>query len=61
MYGVIDIGSNTMRLNIYEYTDKQLNLMISKKITAGLAGYVNKKGDLTKKGIDKAITSVRVF
>ena len=61
MYGVIDIGSNTMRLNIYEYTDKQLNLMISKKITAGLAGYVNKKGDLTKKGIDKAITSLREF
>ena len=61
MYGVIDIGSNTMRLNIYEYTDDNLNLMLSKKITAGLAGYVNKKGDLTKKGINKATRSLNEF
>ena len=61
MYGIIDIGSNTMRLNIYEYLDNQVYLMISKKITAGLAGYVNKNGHLTKKGINVAISSLKEF
>ena len=61
MYGVIDIGSNTMRLNIYEYKDNEIYLMLSKKITAGLAGYVNKKGNLSKKGITKAVDSLKEF
>lgn len=61
MYGVIDIGSNTMRLNIYEYNNKSIRLMLSRKVTAGLAAYVDKKGNLTKKGINKAIDSLKEF
>ena len=61
MYAVIDIGSNTMRLNIYEHKNNKLYLILSKKITAGLAGYVNKKGNLTKKGVDVAIDSLKEF
>lgn len=61
MYAVIDIGSNTMRLNIYEHKNNKLYLILSKKITAGLAGYVNKKGNLTKKGVDVAINSLKEF
>lgn len=61
MYAVIDIGSNTMRLNIYEYRNNNIYLMLSKNITAGLAGYVNKKGDLTKKGVGVAIDSLKEF
>lgn len=41
MYGIIDIGSNTMRLNIYKYENDNLYLMLSKKLTAGLASYVD--------------------
>ena len=61
MYGVIDIGSNTMRLNIYDCKDNHISLMLSKKITAGLVGYVNKKGNLSKKGIQKAVDSLNEF
>lgn len=61
MYAVIDIGSNTMRLNIYEYKNSELYLMLSKKTTAGLAGYVNKKGNLTKQGVDVAVDSLKEF
>lgn len=61
MYGVIDIGSNTMRLNIYKYENDEIYLMLSKKIMAGLAGYVNKEGYLTSKGIDKSIEYLLEF
>lgn len=48
MYGIIDIGSNTMRLNIYKYENDNLYLMLSKKLTAGLASYVD-DGKMNKK------------
>ncbi len=53
MYGVIDVGSNTIRLSIYEVSDGEVYPMLNNKTTAGLAGYV-KKGKMTKKGIQKA-------
>lgn len=61
MYAVIDIGSNTIRLNIYEYKNNELYLMLSKKITAGLAGYVNRNGNLTKKGANVAVERLKEF
>ena len=53
MYGVIDVGSNTIRLSIYEVSNGEVYPMLNNKTTAGLAGYV-KKGKMTKKGIQKA-------
>lgn len=53
MYGVIDVGSNTIRLSIYEVSNGEIYPMLNNKTTAGLAGYV-KKGKMTKKGIQKA-------
>ena len=47
MYGVIDVGSNTIRLSIYEVSNGEVYPMLNNKTTAGLAGYV-------KKGIQKA-------
>lgn len=61
MYGVIDIGSNTMRLNIYKYDGNEIYLMLTKKITAGLAGYVDGDGNLTSEGIETAIESLNEF
>ena len=58
MYGVVDIGSNTIRLVIYRYEDGKLTRMLNKKYTAGLAGYVNKDNELTKAGIQVAIDSL---
>ena len=53
MYGVIDVGSNTIRLCIYDVTNGAIQPMFNNKTTAGLAAYV-KKGKMTKKGIKKA-------
>lgn len=61
MYGVIDIGSNTIRLSIYRKTDKSFKLMLNKKSMAGLAGYVDKRGNLSQKGIKKAVQVLKNF
>lgn len=36
MYEIIDIGSNTIRLNIYKYEKANLYLMLSKNLLPGL-------------------------
>lgn len=60
MYGIIDIGSNTIRLVLYDVQDGRIRPMLNKKITAGLAGYV-KKGRMTEKGIKKLIEVLTEF
>lgn len=52
-YGVIDLGSNSIRLSIYKYENNQISLLINKKVMAGLASYVH-EGILIDKGISKA-------
>ena len=52
-YGVIDVGSNTIRLCIYEVVDGQIRSLFNNKATAGLIGYVI-DGELSRKGIKKA-------
>ncbi len=61
LYGVIDIGSNTIRLAVYEVKDRSIQGLFSKKSTAGLAAYVNKAGVLSQKGIDKAVYVLNEF
>lgn len=61
MYGVIDIGSNTIRLSIYKRTDTGFRLILNEKSMAGLAGYVNKHGNLTHKGTMKAVEVLKSF
>lgn len=59
MYGVIDIGSNTIKLVVYRITpDGKLQSMMSKKYMIGLANYVDKDGALTETGIRKAIETL---
>lgn len=53
IHGIIDIGSNTIRLSIYKCVDKEINLLLNKKTMAGLAGYT-KNGKLSDGGIKKA-------
>ncbi len=52
-YAVIDVGSNTIRLLAYKYTDGNLEEILSDKETAGLSGYVE-DGTLSEKGIGVA-------
>ena len=50
-YGVIDIGSNSIRLSIYECEGSEITQLINKREMAGLAGYVKKDGMLAEAGI----------
>lgn len=52
-YGVIDIGSNTIRLCIYDVRDGSITSLFNSKNTAGLVDYVN-DGELSRRGIRKA-------
>lgn len=61
MYGIIDIGSNTMRLSCYRVVDRKLISTFHKKTMAGLAGYVDEKKCLSKEGIEKAIEILEDF
>lgn len=61
MYGVIDIGSNTIRLVVYKLENNRILPMINKKFSVGLAGYVDANNNLNKLGIEKAIRSLKEF
>lgn len=42
LYGVIDIGSNTVRMNVYSYNKERFKKIFSEKETLGLIAYVKK-------------------
>lgn len=60
MYGIIDIGSNTIRLNIYKMENNQPRLLLSKKEAAGLASYI-RHGRMMADGIERASTVLHEF
>ncbi len=59
-YGITDIGSNTIRFNIYGNKNGKFKQLISKKNTAGLISY-KKKGKLSKKGIKVLVSTLKKF
>ena len=55
MYAIIDIGSNTIRLNVYQVEeDGAIHSIFQSKETAGLAGYVREDGSMSREGLDRA-------
>ena len=48
--GIVDLGSNTIRLSIYHWEGRQFKLLMNKKEMAGLAGYI-RDGVLSDRGI----------
>ena len=46
---VIDIGSNSIRLTLYETENRDFKILFREKIMAGLAGYVE-DGKLSAEG-----------
>lgn len=61
MYGVIDIGSNTIRFVIYKVENNRIKSLLSKKNPTGLAGYIDKNNCLSKKGIEKLLDVLLEF
>ena len=59
-YALIDMGSNSIRLTVYDLDESSFKILFKEKIMAGLAGYVE-HGRLTQDGIDCACRSLREF
>ena len=60
MHGVIDIGSNTVRLSVFRVEDGAAQNLFNEKQTLGLAGY-RKNGRLTEEGILALIETLGHF
>ena len=54
LYAMIDIGSNTIRMAIYEIDGERVEMLMKRKNSVGLASYV-KDGYMTRAGIDKVV------
>jgi exopolyphosphatase/guanosine-5'-triphosphate,3'-diphosphate pyrophosphatase len=57
---IIDLGSNTIRLCIYEYLDDQIKSLLEKKKMAGLANYI-KNEKLSGSGVERACDILKEF
>ena len=60
LYAVIDIGSTTIRMAIYQIEKNSLSLVHKRKYTVGLASYV-KDNIMSQEGIDKACEILNSF
>lgn len=60
IYALVDVGSNTMRMNVYKCEEQNIKLLFGTKNPAGLAGYVD-NGAMSRKGIKKAISVLSEF
>lgn len=56
-YAVIDLGSNTIRLVVYEETNAEFHALFTQKFTAGLAAYLQ-DGMMTPEGIRLICTTL---
>lgn len=52
IHGIIDIGSNTVRMAIYDINAGEIDFLMKKKHMVGLAAYLD-NNVMTKQGIDK--------
>lgn len=59
-YALIDMGSNSIRLTVYDMDQTKFKILFKEKVMAGLAGYVE-HGRLTQDGIGCACQSLREF
>ncbi len=57
---IIDIGSNSMRMCVYEIEGERFQILFKEKNMAGLAGYV-KDGVLAEEGIVRACSGLTEF
>ena len=60
LHAIIDIGSNTIRMAVYQIEGRQFSLLMKRKHTVGLAGYLE-NGRLVRAGIEKTVKILRGF
>jgi exopolyphosphatase/guanosine-5'-triphosphate,3'-diphosphate pyrophosphatase len=61
MHAIIDLGSNTVRLNVYQVIDQKVSLVFSKKEFVSLASYVNDYHQLSEEGIQAALSIIKNY
>ena len=59
-YALIDMGSNTIHMCVYEVIGTRSTKLFQKKIAAGIASYVE-DGNLSENGIKAAVDALRAF
>ena len=59
-YAVIDLGSNSVRLAVYDCEEDKMNKVFTKKEIVGLAGYIE-KGMLADEGVQAACVVLNDF
>ena len=59
-YGIVDIGSNTIRFKMYDYMNGKVRHSVSNKKTAGLIAF-KKHGKLNKAGIHVLVNTLKKF
>ena len=60
LYAMIDVGSNTIRMAIYEIDGDRVEMQMKRKHTVGLASYV-KDHMLQRAGIDKVVEIIQEY
>lgn len=60
MVGIIDIGSNTVRLNIYKIYDDSYQLLVTEKEMVGLANHIVNH-EMMVSGVDAAVAILNHF
>lgn len=60
LQAIIDLGSNTVRMNIYRVKNRKYEQLFSKKKTLGLVSYIE-DGKLSKQGIKETISVLNGF
>ena len=60
LYAMIDVGSNTIRMAIYEIDGDRVEMVMKRKHTVGLASYV-KDGYMRHEGIEKVIEIINGY
>ncbi|PKQ05117.1 MAG: exopolyphosphatase [Alphaproteobacteria bacterium HGW-Alphaproteobacteria-11] len=60
-FGIVDIGSNSVRLVVYAGAERNPVLVFNEKVMAGLGRSLGSTGRLDPKGIDRALDALRRF
>ncbi|MDD7306645.1 MAG: exopolyphosphatase [Peptoniphilaceae bacterium] len=60
IYGVIDIGSNTIRLSVFKVVGESVNNLFNEKDQASLRSFVE-EGKVNEKGIERLIRVLKKF
>ena len=60
LYAMIDVGSNTIRMAIYDIDGDRVEMLMKRKHTVGLASYV-RDGVMQRQGIDKVVEIISEY